>query len=74
MFSNYALYYINAAAGSWIKEDIPKSLGKNTFNRGLGLVKSVDEITNMMNVFYPKTGSHRWIVWFNHGHYKVINS
>ncbi len=56
----------SAGIGSWIKDAYRK-------DRSLGVVISVDEQTNMMLVRYPKMGKDTWVVWRNHGHYKVIN-
>jgi len=56
----------SAAKGSWIKDIYRK-------DRSLGIVISVDEQTNMMLVRFPKGGNDTWVVWQNHGHYKVIN-
>ena len=57
----------SAIIGSWIKD---------TFrgDRSLGVVMSIDEDTNMMLVRFPKKGKDSWLVWLNHGHYKLINS
>jgi hypothetical protein len=57
----------SAVIGSWIK-DVYRE------DRSLGIVKSIDEQTNMMLVQFPKLGRDSWIVWLNHGHYKLINS
>ena len=40
--------------------------------RSLGYVLEVNKETNMMRVRFPKISRDAWIVWGNHGHYKVI--
>ena len=57
----------SAVIGSWIKDEYRG-------DRSLGLVMNIDEETNMMLVRFPKHGKDSWLVWLNHGHYKVINS
>ena len=57
----------SASIGSWIKDEFRG-------DRSLGLVMSIDEATNMMLVRFPKQGKDSWLVWLNHGHYKIINS
>ena len=59
--------FTNAVIGSWIKDVYRK-------DRSLGFVMSIDEITNMMYVKYPKIGKNHWVVWGNNGHYKVVSS
>jgi hypothetical protein len=57
----------SATLGSWIKDEYRA-------DRSLGFVVNIDEQTNMMLVRFPKQGKDSWIMWLNHGHYKVINS
>jgi len=57
----------SAVVGSWIKDAYRQ-------DRSLGVVKTIDEQTNMMLVQFPKSGRDSWLVWLNHGHYKLINS
>ena len=40
--------------------------------RSLGYVLEVNKETNMMRVRFPKISRDAWIVWGNHGHYRVI--
>jgi len=65
MFSS-SLLHKTASIGSWIKDEFRG-------DRSLGLVVQIDEMTNMMHVRFPKLGRTTWVVWKNHGHYKVIN-
>jgi len=57
----------SAILGSWIKDEYRN-------DRSLGFVVNIDEQTNMMLVRFPKKGKDSWVIWQNHGHYKVINS
>lgn len=57
----------SAVIGSWIKDEYRG-------DRSLGVVMCIDEQTNMMLVKFPKHGKESWLVWLNHGHYKLINS
>jgi hypothetical protein len=50
--------------------DFIKDLGGQ--KRSLGLVSSIDKRTGMMLVKFPKIGKKHWVVWKNHGHYKVV--
>jgi hypothetical protein len=50
--------------------DFIKDLG--TQKRSLGLVMSIDKRTGMMRVKFPKVGKAHWVMWNNHGHYKVV--
>jgi hypothetical protein len=50
--------------------DFIKDLGGQ--KRSLGLVSSIDRRTGMMLVKFPKVGKVHWVMWKNHGHYKVI--
>ena len=59
------MLYDNASAGAFIKDLTQQK-------RSLGYVLEIDNLTNMMRVRFPKTGRDAWIVWGNHGHYKVI--
>ena len=56
----------NASAGGFIKDLTQQK-------RSLGYVLAIDNLTNMMQVRFPKTGSDSWMVWKNHGHYCVID-
>ena len=40
--------------------------------RSLGYVLEINKETNMMRVRFPKLGRDAWVVWGNHGHYRVI--
>ena len=62
----FTALYDNASTGGFIK-DLTKQ------KRSLGYVLVVDDLTNMMQVRFPKTGRDSWMVWSNHGHYKVIS-
>ena len=61
----FTVMYENADEGAFIKD---LTLQK----RSLGYVMHVSETTNMMKVKFPKVNRTDWIVWNNHGHYKVI--
>ena len=50
--------------------DFIKDLG--TQKRSLGIVMNIDKKTNMMRVKFPKVGREHWVMWKNHGHYKVV--
>jgi len=50
--------------------DFIKDLGGQ--KRSLGLVSSIDRRTGMMLVKFPKVGKSHWVMWKNHGHYKVV--
>jgi hypothetical protein len=50
--------------------DFIKDLGVQ--KRSLGIVSSIDRRTGMMLVKFPKVGRTHWIMWNNHGHYKVV--
>ncbi len=56
----------NAIAGAFIKDLTHQK-------RSLGYVLAIDEHTNMMQVRFPKIGRDAWVVWGNHGHYRVIS-
>ena len=55
----------NADEGAFIKDLTQQK-------RSLGYVMHVSETTNMMKVKFPKVSRVDWIVWDNHGHYRVI--
>ena len=57
--------YPTAQKGKWIKDLSQQS-------RGVGLVKSIDNQTKGMQVWWPKSGKTSWMVVNNYGHYKVI--
>ena len=61
----FTMLYDNASAGAFIKDLTQQK-------RSLGYVLEIDNLTNMMRVRFPKTGRDSWMVWGNHGHYKVI--
>jgi hypothetical protein len=50
--------------------DFIKDLGAQ--KRSLGIVSSIDRRTGMMLVKFPKVGKSHWVMWKNHGHYKVV--
>ena len=50
--------------------DFIKDLGNQ--KRSLGLVKRIDERTEMMLVTFPKINKTQWVMWRNYGHYKVV--
>ncbi len=54
-----------AYAGAFIKDLTEQK-------RSLGYVLEVNKETNMMLVRFPKLGRDAWVVWGNHGHYRVI--
>jgi len=57
--------------GSNAKEgDFIKDLGPT--QRSLGYVIEVNMHTNMMKVNFPKVGRLSWVIWENHGQYKVV--
>jgi hypothetical protein len=56
-----------AQVGSWIKDEYRG-------DRSMGFVLSIDMVTNMMLVRFPKIHKDTWLVWKNHGHYVVIGS
>ena len=58
--------FTNASAGTFIKDLTQQQ-------RSLGYVLEVDNLTNMMQVRFPKIGRDAWVVWGNHGHYRVID-
>ena len=58
--------FTNASVGGFIK-DLTRQ------KRSMGFVLAIDDLTNMMQVRFPKTGQDSWMVWKNHGHYKVID-
>jgi len=57
--------FTNASVGGFIKDLTQQK-------RSMGFVLAIDDLTNMMHVRFPKTGRDSWMVWKNHGHYKVI--
>jgi len=61
----FTAMFTNAFVGGFIKDLTQQK-------RSLGFVLAVDDSTNMMQVRFPKTGRDSWMVWRNHGHYKVI--
>jgi|TARA_R110002051_G_scaffold228553_1_gene290733 hypothetical protein len=63
----FTAMFTNASVGSFIKDLTQQK-------RSLGFVLAVDDLTNMMQVRFPKISQDSWIVWGNHGHYKVIES
>ena len=62
----FTVMYSNAQEGGFIK-DLTKQ------KRSMGFVVHVSETTNMMKVRFPKVSRDHWIVWDNHGHYRVID-
>ena len=62
----FTALYDNASVGGFIKDLTQQK-------RSLGYVLVIDDLTNMMHVRFPKTGRDSWMVWGNHGHYKVIS-
>ena len=61
----FTVMHTNAFEGSFIKD---LTLQK----RSMGFVVHVSETTNMMKVKFPKVNRIDWLVWNNHGHYRVI--
>lgn len=57
--------YVKAKRGDFVK-DLSRQ------KRSLGLVEHIDQRTNMMLVKFPKVNRTHWIMWNNHGQYKVI--
>jgi hypothetical protein len=62
----FTAMFTNASVGGFIKDLTQQK-------RSLGYVLDVDNLTNMMQVRFPKTGRDSWMVWRNHGHYRVID-
>jgi hypothetical protein len=62
MFSNM---YIKAKEGDFVK-DLSRQ------KRSLGLVEHIDKRTNMMLVKFPKVNCTQWVMWNNHGQYRVV--
>ena len=62
----FTVMYDNALPGGFIKDLTPRK-------RSLGYVIAVNKQTNMMHVRFPKLGRDAWVVWNNHGHYRVID-
>ena len=62
----FTVSYGNATAGGFIKDLTQQK-------RSMGYVLEVNNLTNMMRVRFPKTGRDSWMVWGNHGHYRVID-
>lgn len=62
----FTAMFDNATEGAFIKD---LTLQK----RSLGYVVHVSKTTNMMKVKFPKVHRIDWIVWDNHGHYRVID-
>ncbi len=56
---------VNAAQGDFIKDLSPAC-------RSLGYVMSIDILTGMMHVKFPKIGKLKWLLWKNYGHYLII--
>ena len=61
----FTAMFTKASIGGFIKDLTQQK-------RSMGFVLAVDDSTNMMQVRFPKTGRDSWMVWRNHGHYKVI--
>ena len=61
----FTAMFTNASPGGFIKDLTQQK-------RSLGYVLKIDNLTNMMHVRFPKTGRDSWMVWKNHGHYRVI--
>jgi len=62
----FTVMFTNASVGGFIKDLTQQK-------RSMGFVLAVDNLTNMMRVRFPKTGRDSWMVWGNHGHYRVID-
>jgi len=62
----FTAMFANASVGGFIKDLTQQK-------RSMGFVLAVDDSTNMMRVRFPKIGRDSWMVWENHGHYRVIN-
>ena len=61
----FTVMHNNASVGGFIKDLTHQK-------RSLGYVLAIDEKTNMMRVRFPKLSRDVWVVWNNHGHYRVI--
>lgn len=61
----FTVMFDNAKEGTFIKD-------LSTQKRSMGFVLHVSETTNMMKVRFPKVSRDDWVVWGNHGHYKVV--
>lgn len=59
------LYGPNAEEGDFIKDMTPRQ-------RSLGYVLEINMHTNMMRVKFPKVGRIGWVIWENHGQYRVV--
>jgi len=57
--------YMKAKEGDFVK-DLSKQ------KRSLGLVERIDKRTSMMLVKFPKVNRTHWVMWNNHGQYKVV--
>jgi hypothetical protein len=55
----------NAEEGDFIKDMTPRQ-------RSLGYVLEINMHTNMMRVKFPKVGRIGWVIWENHGQYRVV--
>jgi hypothetical protein len=62
----FTVMFTNAGRGGFIKDLTQQK-------RSLGYVLEIDNLTNMMKVRFPKLGRDAWVVWNNHGHYRVID-
>jgi len=61
----FTAFYEAASKGDFIKDMSPQ-------RRSMGYVVEVTPYTNMMRVRFPKATGDQWVVWKNHGHYRVI--
>jgi len=61
----FTVMFKNAQLGGFI-------LDLTQQKRSMGYVLSINEATNMMQVRFPKIARDSWVVWNNHGHYRVI--
>jgi hypothetical protein len=61
----FTAMYPKASEGQWVK-DMSKQ------KRGLGIVKAIHPATNGMKVFWVKTNTSSWVIYYNHGHYHPI--
>ena len=63
----FTAQFKSAGKGDFIKDLTPQK-------RSLGYVLEVNKETNMMRVRFPKISRDAWIVWGNHGHYRLLQS
>jgi hypothetical protein len=61
----FAAQFPKATIGDFIKDMSPQK-------RSLGIVVQVNADTKMMQVKFPKIGKLNWVMWENHGHYRVV--